>query len=127
MESLKATGTEGEFFVDWSGRYAKSMNAEQELGVYKAFLSVVPTLLSAMNTVAISRYITPLLKSIGCENGRSDGEKGGGAWLLNPSGEVRQDDERRDVDAASIPARRKTAWLKCSVHCHWNWRGSATT
>ena len=53
MESLKSTGTEGEFFVDWSGRYAKSMNAEQELGVYTNFLSVVPTLLSAMNTVAI--------------------------------------------------------------------------
>jgi NHLM bacteriocin system ABC transporter peptidase/ATP-binding protein len=53
MESLKATGTEGEFFVDWSGRYAKSMNAEQELGVYTSFLSVVPSLLSALNTVAI--------------------------------------------------------------------------
>jgi NHLM bacteriocin system ABC transporter peptidase/ATP-binding protein len=53
MESLKSTGTEGEFFVDWSGRYAKSMNAEQELGVYTNFLSVVPTLLTSMNTVAI--------------------------------------------------------------------------
>jgi NHLM bacteriocin system ABC transporter peptidase/ATP-binding protein len=53
MESLKSTGTEGEFFVDWSGRYAKAMNAEQELGVYTNYLSVVPTLLTAMNTVAI--------------------------------------------------------------------------
>jgi NHLM bacteriocin system ABC transporter peptidase/ATP-binding protein len=53
MESLKATGTEGEFFIDWSGRYAKSMNAEQELGVYTNYLSVVPTFLMSLNTMAI--------------------------------------------------------------------------
>jgi NHLM bacteriocin system ABC transporter peptidase/ATP-binding protein len=54
MESLKATGTEGEFFTDWSGRYATSMNAEQELGVFTVYLSSIPTpLLQGINTVLI--------------------------------------------------------------------------
>jgi NHLM bacteriocin system ABC transporter peptidase/ATP-binding protein len=53
MESLKATGTEGDFFSDWSGRYAKAINADQELGVYTGYLAVVPTLLAAINTMLV--------------------------------------------------------------------------
>jgi NHLM bacteriocin system ABC transporter peptidase/ATP-binding protein len=53
MESLKATGTEGDFFSEWSGRYAKAINADQELGVYTGYLAVVPTLLAALNTLLV--------------------------------------------------------------------------
>jgi NHLM bacteriocin system ABC transporter peptidase/ATP-binding protein len=53
MEDLKATGAENDFFTDWSGRYAKSNNAEQRLGSYTAYLMAVPPLLSTLNTAAI--------------------------------------------------------------------------
>ncbi len=53
MESLKSTGTESEFFQDWAGRYAKSMNAEQQLGVSTTMLNSIPTLLTGINRVLI--------------------------------------------------------------------------
>jgi len=53
METLKSTGTEAEFFTEWSGHYAKSMNAEQKLGVYTAWLNSFPPLLAVLNTVAL--------------------------------------------------------------------------
>jgi NHLM bacteriocin system ABC transporter peptidase/ATP-binding protein len=53
MEDLKATGAESDFFMDWSGRYAKAANAEQALGVYTAYLGAVPPLLFALNTALI--------------------------------------------------------------------------
>jgi ABC-type bacteriocin/lantibiotic exporter with double-glycine peptidase domain len=52
-ETLKSTGTEAEFFSEWSGHYAKSMNAEQRLGVFNAWLSAFPPLLAVFNTVAL--------------------------------------------------------------------------
>jgi NHLM bacteriocin system ABC transporter peptidase/ATP-binding protein len=56
MESLKSTGTESEFFQDWSGRYAKSMNAEQQLGVSTTMLNSIPTLLMGINNVLILAF-----------------------------------------------------------------------
>jgi NHLM bacteriocin system ABC transporter peptidase/ATP-binding protein len=53
MENLKATGTEGDFFSEWSGRFAKAINADQELGVYTGYLAVVPTMLAAFNTLMV--------------------------------------------------------------------------
>jgi ATP-binding cassette subfamily C protein len=53
METLKSTGTEGEFFTEWSGHYSKAMNAEQKLGVYTAYLNAVPPLVATLNTVAL--------------------------------------------------------------------------
>lgn len=53
IETIKSTGAEGDFFLRWSGYKAKVANGEQKLGLYTQFLSQLPTLLSAITTVAI--------------------------------------------------------------------------
>lgn len=53
IETIKATGSESDFFSKWSGYLAKLINAQQRLGVYTQVLTAVPPFLSALNTAII--------------------------------------------------------------------------
>jgi ATP-binding cassette, subfamily C, bacterial len=53
METLKASGLESDFFARWSGQYAKSVNAQQQMEVSNQLLGLVPMLLSAMTTLLV--------------------------------------------------------------------------
>ncbi len=53
IETIKATGSEDDFFSRWAGYQAKSLNAEQEFALSTQLLSVVPPFLTALNTAAL--------------------------------------------------------------------------
>ncbi|MBU2091325.1 MAG: NHLP family bacteriocin export ABC transporter peptidase/permease/ATPase, partial [Alphaproteobacteria bacterium] len=53
IETLKSSGSEGDFFAKWSGLQAKYLNAQQELAITTTFISVVPILLAALSTALI--------------------------------------------------------------------------
>lgn len=53
IETIKANGQESDFFARWAGRQAKAITSMQELGKATQFISVVPSLLSALSTAAI--------------------------------------------------------------------------
>jgi ABC-type bacteriocin/lantibiotic exporter with double-glycine peptidase domain len=53
IETLKATGSESNFFGKWAGYQAKTLNSEQKLGVSSQFLSVFPTFLTGINNTII--------------------------------------------------------------------------
>lgn len=53
IETLKATGSESDFFAKWSGYQAKALNSEQELGVSSQFLIAFPTFLTGMNNTIV--------------------------------------------------------------------------
>lgn len=53
IETLKASGLEDEAFAHWAGIQAKSLNAEQKLGMSALLLDLLPTLLSGLTTAAV--------------------------------------------------------------------------
>lgn len=53
IETLKASGRENDFFMNWSGYLAKVINAQQELGWLTIRLNIIPPLLMSLNTTFI--------------------------------------------------------------------------
>jgi NHLM bacteriocin system ABC transporter peptidase/ATP-binding protein len=53
IETLKATGTEGDFFAKWAGHHARALNSEQTLSVYQQASNLVPPLMSSLTAAAV--------------------------------------------------------------------------
>jgi NHLM bacteriocin system ABC transporter peptidase/ATP-binding protein len=53
IETLKATGSEGEFFGRWAGYYAKTINNTQHLGVLGQVGAAVPPFVQTATTAAV--------------------------------------------------------------------------
>ncbi|MEL7061081.1 MAG: NHLP family bacteriocin export ABC transporter peptidase/permease/ATPase subunit [Acidobacteriota bacterium] len=53
IETLKATGSEGEFFGRWAGYQAKALKAEQTLARITLLVQAVPPLVSTLTTTAV--------------------------------------------------------------------------
>jgi NHLM bacteriocin system ABC transporter peptidase/ATP-binding protein len=53
IETLKATGSESEFFARWAGYQAKALKAEQSLGFIGLLVSSVPGLVTTLSTTVI--------------------------------------------------------------------------
>lgn len=53
IETLKATGSESEFFSRWAGYQAKALKAEQELGWVGQLVSSVPPLVNTLATTLV--------------------------------------------------------------------------
>ncbi|MEB3294152.1 MAG: NHLP family bacteriocin export ABC transporter peptidase/permease/ATPase subunit [Synechococcales bacterium] len=53
METLKAAGSESDFFTRWAGYYAKAINARQEMEVLNQRMEMLPTLLSSLSVMCL--------------------------------------------------------------------------
>ena len=53
MESIKASGTEGDFFTKWAGFHAKGLMAMQRMQIWSLKVRLLPTLLSGLTTALI--------------------------------------------------------------------------
>jgi NHLM bacteriocin system ABC transporter peptidase/ATP-binding protein len=53
IETIKATGSEGDLFARWAGYQAKALNAEQDLGRLDNQVSAVPPLVNTLTTAVV--------------------------------------------------------------------------
>ncbi|MGC8917589.1 MAG: NHLP family bacteriocin export ABC transporter peptidase/permease/ATPase subunit [Thermoanaerobaculum sp.] len=53
LETIKATGSESEFFARWAGYQAKALRSQQELDTLSQLLNAVPPLVSNLTTALI--------------------------------------------------------------------------
>lgn len=53
IETLKATGSEGEFFSRWAGYHARTMNTEQTIGVLSQAVTAVPPFSQTLSTAVV--------------------------------------------------------------------------
>jgi NHLM bacteriocin system ABC transporter peptidase/ATP-binding protein len=53
IETIKATGSEPEFFARWSGYFAKTVNSQQYLQVLGQIASSVPTFVQTLSTATV--------------------------------------------------------------------------
>lgn len=53
IETIKASGSESDFFGRWAAQHSKVLNAEQQLGVPNRVLMVLPLLLNNITTIAV--------------------------------------------------------------------------
>lgn len=53
LETLKASGSESEFFSRWAGYQAKALRSQQQLGQLSEFINTVPATVSSVTTAVI--------------------------------------------------------------------------
>lgn len=53
IDTLKATGRESDFFVKWAGQETRMLNVQQEVSGTSQILSVVPSFISSLASIAI--------------------------------------------------------------------------
>lgn len=53
IETLKASGLEGDFFARWAGYYTKAVNTQQTIGRRQTLLGALPPLLNALAVMAV--------------------------------------------------------------------------